>query len=216
MIRRLRAPRKGSPFFVKKSIDKQLYYSYNTVNRITRVIQFGNLRKNFTTGRTMITFDAFKPTEGTPIYQQILLYIKRGAIAGTIRNGDELPSRRVLSALLGINPNTVQKAFKMLEDEALIESQAGAKSTMTLDGEKIAKLCYGRIFEASRRHFDRWASAVRKPSGFFRRIGRRQNHERALVSHSAVDSAENAEGTSRASSDARRRICRKIFLGAAA
>ncbi len=90
--------------------------------------------------RTMITFDAFKPTEGTPIYQQILLYIKRGAIAGTIRNGDELPSRRVLSALLGINPNTVQKAFKMLEDEALIESQAGAKSTMTLDGEKIAKL----------------------------------------------------------------------------
>ncbi len=88
----------------------------------------------------MITFDAFKPTEGTPIYQQILLYIKRGAIAGTIRNGDELPSRRVLSALLGINPNTVQKAFKMLEDENLITSQTGAKSYMTLSGEKIGRL----------------------------------------------------------------------------
>lgn len=88
----------------------------------------------------MISFDAFKPTEGTPIYQQILLYIKRGAVAGAIQDGDELPSRRVLSALLGINPNTVQKAFRMLEDEELIESQTGAKSVMKLNEEKIARL----------------------------------------------------------------------------
>lgn len=88
----------------------------------------------------MISFDAFKPTDGTPIYQQVLLYIKRGAVAGTIRDGDELPSRRVLSALLGINPNTVQKAFHLLEEEDLIESQAGAKSVMKLDEGKISKL----------------------------------------------------------------------------
>ena len=88
----------------------------------------------------MISFDAFKPSEGTPIYQQILLFIKRGAVAGTIRDGDELPSRRMLSALLGINPNTVQKAFRMLEDEELITSQAGAKSVMKIDDEKIKRL----------------------------------------------------------------------------
>lgn len=88
----------------------------------------------------MISFDTFKPGEGTPIYLQILLYIKRGAVAGTIQDGDELPSRRVLSALLGINPNTVQKAFRMLEDEELIESQTGAKSIMKLNDEKIMKL----------------------------------------------------------------------------
>ena len=88
----------------------------------------------------MISFDTFKPTEGTPIYQQILLYIKRGAVAGIICDGDELPSRRVLSALLGINPNTVQKAFHMLEEEELIESQTGAKSIMKLNEEKIVKL----------------------------------------------------------------------------
>jgi GntR family transcriptional regulator len=88
----------------------------------------------------MITFNTFKPTEGTPIYQQILLYVKRGAVAGTIRDGDELPSRRVLSALLGINPNTVQKAFRLLEDEELITSQTGAKSYMTLSAAKIERL----------------------------------------------------------------------------
>ena len=88
----------------------------------------------------MISFDTFKPTEGTPIYQQILLYIKRGAVAGTIRDGDELPSRRVLSALLGINPNTVQKAFHLLEEEELIVSQAGAQSVMKITEETIQKL----------------------------------------------------------------------------
>ncbi|MBO4766522.1 MAG: GntR family transcriptional regulator [Lachnospiraceae bacterium] len=88
----------------------------------------------------MITFDTFHPVDGVPIYQQILLFIKRGAVAGNISNGDELPSRRVLSALLGINPNTVQKAFRMLEEEGLIESQAGAGSMMTLTGEKLDRL----------------------------------------------------------------------------
>ena len=88
----------------------------------------------------MIRFDDFAPTEGQPIYLQILNYIKRGAVAGTIADGDELPSRRMLSARLGINPNTVQKAFHLLEEEGLIESRTGAKSCMTLDEKKLERL----------------------------------------------------------------------------
>ena len=88
----------------------------------------------------MILFDTFTPVDGSPIYLQIVTFIKRGAIAGSIRDGDELPSRRVLSALLGINPNTVQKAFRLLEEERLIESRTGAKSCMTLDEEKLRRL----------------------------------------------------------------------------
>ena len=80
----------------------------------------------------MVSFEAFRAVDGTPVYLQIINFIKRGAIAGTIRDGDELPSRRVLSALLGINPNTVQKAFHILEEEHLMESRTGAKSCMTL------------------------------------------------------------------------------------
>ncbi len=85
----------------------------------------------------VISFDNFKLQDDGPIYQQILLYIKRGIVAGTIKNWDELPSRRVLSALLGVNPNTVQKACKMLEEEGLIESMAGSKSVMSLTSEKV-------------------------------------------------------------------------------
>jgi len=75
-----------------------------------------------------------------PIYQQILLYIKRGIVSGTVCDGDELPSRRVLSALLGVNPNTVQKAYRMLEEEHLVSSRSGAKSYMMLNATKTEQV----------------------------------------------------------------------------
>ena len=81
----------------------------------------------------MISFESFIMEDGMPIYLQIILFIKRGIIAGVIADGDELPSRRVLSALLGVNPNTVQKAYRMLEEEGLIQSHSGAKSYVVLD-----------------------------------------------------------------------------------
>ena len=88
----------------------------------------------------MISFENFKMQGDSPIYQQIVLYIKRGAVAGIIKNWDELPSRRVLSALLGVNPNTVQKACRILEEEGLIQSMAGSKSVMVLDEVKLQSI----------------------------------------------------------------------------
>ncbi len=85
----------------------------------------------------MVSFEDFKMEDGSPIYLQILRHIKRGIVAGTVRDGDELPSRRMLSALLGVNPNTVQKAYRLLEEEGLMQSHSGAKSLMRLDGEKV-------------------------------------------------------------------------------
>ena len=88
----------------------------------------------------MVSFDGFSAVGGMPIYMQMTLYIKRGVIAGSIQDGDELPSRRVLSALLGVNPNTVQKAYRILEEEELIQSRSGAKSYMLLDEGKVGKI----------------------------------------------------------------------------
>lgn len=88
----------------------------------------------------MVSFDTLKLGDGIPIYTQIILHIKREIVAGNIRDGDELPSRRVLSSLLGVNPNTVQKAYRLLEDEALIASHSGAKSYMVLNEETVRKV----------------------------------------------------------------------------
>ena len=88
----------------------------------------------------MLSFEGFCLLPGEPIYLQILRHIKRGAAAGTVRDGDELPSRRVLSALLGVNPNTVQKAYRLLEEEGLIASHSGAKSYMVLPEATRARI----------------------------------------------------------------------------
>ena len=86
----------------------------------------------------MISFDSFIAQDGVPIYLQIVKHIKSGIVSGTVVNGDEVPSRRVLSALLGVNPNTIQKAYKMLEDEGLMESHSGAQSYMCFDDTTVA------------------------------------------------------------------------------
>lgn len=88
----------------------------------------------------MISFDALVLAAGMPIYLQIILYLKRGIAAGTIVDGDELPSRRVLSALLGVNPNTIQKAYRLLEEEGLIRSHTGAKSYVSVTGAQMARI----------------------------------------------------------------------------
>ena len=88
----------------------------------------------------MISFEAFVLEDNVPIYLQIVGYIKRGIVAGTIADGAELPSRRMLSALLGVNPNTVQKSYAMLEEEGLIHSRSGAKSCVAADEAAIRRL----------------------------------------------------------------------------
>ncbi len=88
----------------------------------------------------MISFENFITEDGIPIYLQIIRHMKRGLVSGVVQNGDEVPSRRVLSALLGVNPNTIQKAYRILEEEGLMESRSGAKSVMSLDSEKITKV----------------------------------------------------------------------------
>ena len=85
----------------------------------------------------MVTFENFAAEDGLPIYLQIIRYVKRGVAAGSIADGEELPSRRVLSARLGVNPNTVQKAYRTLEEEGVIASRSGAKSEVTLTPEIV-------------------------------------------------------------------------------
>ena len=88
----------------------------------------------------MISFDSFVLEDNVPIYLQIVGFIKRGIVAGAIADGSEMQSRRMLSALLGVNPNTVQKSYAMLEEEGLLRSRSGAKSCVAADDAAIRRL----------------------------------------------------------------------------
>lgn len=84
----------------------------------------------------VVDFSTLKLNEDSPIYMQIIRHFKMEIIAFNVKNGDELPSRRLLSNLLGVNPNTIQKAYRQLEDEEIVVSYAGSKSIVTLDFQK--------------------------------------------------------------------------------
>ena len=88
----------------------------------------------------MVSFDDLVLLDGVPIYQQILRHVKLGIGGGSMAPGDALPCRRVVSALLGVNPNTVQKAYRLLEEEGLIQSHPGAKSCVAADEAAQARV----------------------------------------------------------------------------
>ena len=73
----------------------------------------------------MITID-YKSR--VPIYDQITSNIMRLKSLGVLKEGDKLPSVRSLAMKLGINPNTVQKAYNILETEGVIYSVSGKGS----------------------------------------------------------------------------------------
>lgn len=78
-------------------------------------------------------FSGLKLDDKSPIYMQIVRYVKICIVAGEIQTGDELPSRRILSSMLEVNPNTIQKAYRILEKDGLIVSFAGSKSIFQLE-----------------------------------------------------------------------------------
>ncbi len=85
----------------------------------------------------MVSFEQLVLNDRSPIYLQIVRFVQRGIISGAIQNQEELPSRRVLSSLLSVNPNTVQRAYKIMEDEGLIESRTGAKSCISITEDRL-------------------------------------------------------------------------------
>lgn len=88
----------------------------------------------------MAIFENFKVSDGSPIYQQLLRHVRQGIASGAVTDGEELPSRRVLSAMLGVNPATVQKAYRLLEEEGIVTSRAGAKSCVSVTAEQVSAM----------------------------------------------------------------------------
>ena len=75
----------------------------------------------------------FRPnsTLGVPIYLQLMEQIKHAIETGALRQGEQLPGIRPLAEQLVINPNTVEKAYRELEHEGVIELRQGAGAFVT-------------------------------------------------------------------------------------
>lgn len=60
-----------------------------------------------------------------PIYEQIINNLKGQALSGELKPDEQIPSIRQLTRELGINPNTIHKAYAELERQGVIYSLAG-------------------------------------------------------------------------------------------
>ncbi len=60
------------------------------------------------------------------VYLQIIDQVKRDIALGRLAREERLPTVRQLSQQLTINPNTIAKAYRQLEQEGIIVTRAGA------------------------------------------------------------------------------------------
>lgn len=67
-------------------------------------------------------------SSGKPIYEQITGQIKNSIITDTLREGDALPSMRLLAKELHISVITTKRAYEDLEREGFIETVTGKGS----------------------------------------------------------------------------------------
>lgn len=86
-------------------------------------------------------------TSKIPIYEQLSRKIMELMMKDVLHENDQLPSVRSLAKDLGINPNTVQKAYQELEHNGVIYSVAGR-------GNFIAPLKENLLKEKAMKSFD--------------------------------------------------------------
>ncbi|WP_330638723.1 GntR family transcriptional regulator [Romboutsia hominis] len=86
------------------------------------------------------------------IYTQIIKYIKRKKVIGKLNSGDIIPSRREMGLELNVNLNTVQKAYKEMEEMGIINTFKNYQSTITID-ENILKNIKSELINESLNEF---------------------------------------------------------------
>ncbi|MFC5405311.1 GntR family transcriptional regulator [Cohnella soli] len=88
----------------------------------------------------MLNFYELKLNTRDPVYLQAVLYVKRQILLRNVTSGDKLPSRREVASQLSINPNTVQKAFKLMEDEGFVHTSSTSGSVIYVDDEIFSRI----------------------------------------------------------------------------
>ena len=63
--------------------------------------------------------------DAKPIYEQIKEGLRKLVVTNAIAQGEKLPSVRELASQLAINPNTIQRAYRELENEGYIYTVVG-------------------------------------------------------------------------------------------
>ena len=91
-------------------------------------------------------FFQINPSNGVPVYEQVSRQIMFAVAAGSISTGEMIPSVRELARELAINPNTVARAFRDLQDQDILLTLRGT-------GVSVAKGAKAKCVAARTRLF---------------------------------------------------------------
>ena len=73
--------------------------------------------------------------DSRPIYEQVKATLRKLIVSGAMSPDEKLPSVRELASQLVINPNTIQRAYRELEQEGYIISIPGKGSYANLSAQ---------------------------------------------------------------------------------
>ncbi len=73
------------------------------------------------------------PSSSQPIYEQVIAQVKENILRGALREGEKLPSVRELAEITRVNPNTISKAYKILEQDHIIVTLRGRGTYVNQD-----------------------------------------------------------------------------------
>lgn len=88
------------------------------------------------------------------LHDQVAADIRRAIADGEALPGERLPPARDLAAVLGVNPNTVLRALRLLRDEGLLEFRRG-RGTHVAGGAVAKSLVLGKAQELIDSHDER-------------------------------------------------------------
>jgi DNA-binding transcriptional regulator YhcF (GntR family) len=95
---------------------------------------------------------------GLAVYDQIVRQIKFAVADGALRTGELAPSVRELARDLAINPNTVARAYRQLQDDGVLEAvrgtglaiAAGARRLCQSERTKLLRARFRLVLEEAR------------------------------------------------------------------
>jgi DNA-binding transcriptional regulator YhcF (GntR family) len=87
-----------------------------------------------------LPFSRVDRREQTLLHEQVAAEIRRAIANGEAKPGERIPQAKDLAAVLGVNVNTVLRAFRLLRDEGLLEVGRGRATTVTGNADQSAVL----------------------------------------------------------------------------
>ena len=103
-------------------------------------------------------FFSINPSNGVPVYEQVARQIMFAVASGGLATGEMIPSVREMARQLAINPNTVARAYRQLQDQEVLETvrgeglvvAKGAKVRCKTARTKLIRAQIAQVLEAAR------------------------------------------------------------------